>query len=608
MDEQIKKDSGSPRAVLRLYGKVLRKYPYSLAFMLIGVIGMQITNLIIPLYLRQLINIIARNTPSPEVVAQAISILAMIAMWWFLRWFFNRLEHFVNLRVIVHGMADLGEQAFQYLINHSHNFFTSTFSGSLTHKITKLSKAFQGLYEALVMSFLPTFVFTVGAIIVLYLHYPLLGVALAVWVVLFFIFQIWATNLRQPLRRAHAAADTRITATLADAISNQNTISLFSGEKYESSLVNEVERSWRKLGIRSWSADAWLWSGIGLFMIGIEATLMYGAIILWGQGLLVVGDFVLIQAYILTLFERMVSVQQDMRKIYNGFADGGEMVAILETPHGVQDTPTAKPLVVSKGEISFKEVDFFFHQTRPILENFVLTVHPSEKIALVGPSGAGKSTITKLLLRLYDITDGSIEIDGQNIAQVTQESLRNAIGFVPQEPILFHRTLMDNIRYGKRDATDEEVIEAARQAHCHEFIDALPQKYETFVGERGVKLSGGERQRVAIARAILKNAPILILDEATSSLDSESESLIQDALQSLMQGKTVIVIAHRLSTIMKMDRIVVLEGGTVVAEGTHDELLQQGGLYQKLWSIQAGGFIVDTEENEEPLAEMPEKS
>ncbi|HCM43648.1 TPA: hypothetical protein DIS55_01705, partial [Candidatus Kaiserbacteria bacterium] len=216
-----------------------------------------------------------------------------------------------------------------------------------------------------------------------------------------------------------------------------------------------------------------------------------------------------------------------------------------------------------------------------------------ERVAFVGPSGAGKTTVTKLLLRFYDVNDGNIEIDGYDIANVTLESLREAIAFVPQDPVLFHRSLLENIRYGRRDATENEVIEAAKKAHCHEFITTLPKGYGTFVGERGVKLSGGERQRIAIARAILKNAPILVLDEATSSLDSESEALIQDALETLMKGKTVIVIAHRLSTVMKMDRIIVLEDGRITADGRHEELITQDGRYRTLWNIQAGGFLTD---------------
>jgi ABC-type multidrug transport system fused ATPase/permease subunit len=221
-----------------------------------------------------------------------------------------------------------------------------------------------------------------------------------------------------------------------------------------------------------------------------------------------------------------------------------------------------------------------------------LEIAPGQKVALVGPSGAGKTTFVRLLLRLYDVTDGSICIDGQDIRSVTLESLRHAVSLVPQDPVLFHRTLMENIRYGRFDATDDEVIAAAKLAHCHEFIEALPEKYETYVGERGIKLSGGERQRVAIARAILKNAPILILDEATSSLDSHSESLIQDALDVLMGGKTVLVIAHRLSTIRKMDRILVVDEGGIKEDGSHDELLQNdSSLYKQLWNLQAGGFM-----------------
>ncbi len=350
--------------------------------------------------------------------------------------------------------------------------------------------------------------------------------------------------------------------------------------------------------MRAWRADEFIWSALGIFMLAINVGLLYGAIIFWQRGLVTIGDFVLIQSYLLVLFNRLVSMNRELRRFYDSFADAIEMVEILEEPHEIRNAPDAKPLKITDCEINFKNINFYFDETRPVLKDFNLAVNGGEKLALVGPSGAGKTTVTKLLLRLYNITKGSIEIDSQNIAAVTQESLRDAIAFVPQEPILFHRTLMENIRYGKHDASDEEVFAAAKKAHCHEFISALPEGYQTFVGERGVKLSGGERQRVAIARAILKGAPILLLDEATSSLDSESEALIQDALQNLMEGKTVIVIAHRLSTIMKMDRIIVIENGRVVAEGTHYELLKQRGLYQKLWSIQAGGFIDD-----EPVAD-----
>lgn len=312
-----------------------------------------------------------------------------------------------------------------------------------------------------------------------------------------------------------------------------------------------------------------------------------------------IGDFVLIQSYLMTVFDRLVMINHQLRRVYDAFADAGAMAYILELPHQIADKKKAKALQVTEGAIAFSDVEFHFHADRPILQHFNLAIRAGERVALVGPSGAGKSTITKLLLRFHDVNSGEVLIDGQNIAHVKQDSLREAVSYVPQEPVLFHRTLMENIRYGRRDATDEEVIAAAKQAHCHEFISKLPLGYDTYVGERGVKLSGGERQRVAIARALLKGAPILLLDEATSSLDSESEALIQDALSVLMKGKTVIVIAHRLSTILSMDRIIVIEGGQVVAEGTHQELLSQGGLYQKLWNIQAGGFLVDEDEQED---------
>jgi ABC-type multidrug transport system fused ATPase/permease subunit len=342
--------------------------------------------------------------------------------------------------------------------------------------------------------------------------------------------------------------------------------------------------------MRSWNTDEIIWAFQDILIVGINIGLLWGTLILWQRGLFTIGDFVLVQSYLLGLFNQLTNINQNMRRCYDAIADASEMIEIIKMPHEVADLPRAPELAVTRGEIVFDDAGFSYPNGQPALEHFTLTVAGGEKLALVGPSGAGKTTVTRLLLRFYDVTSGAIRIDGQNIKNVTQDSLRNAIAFVPQEPILFHRTIMENIRYGRRDARDGEVIAASRAAHCDEFIKSLSEGYETLVGERGVKLSGGERQRVAIARAILKNAPILVLDEATSSLDSESEALIRDALQTLMKGKTVIVIAHRLSTIMKMDRIVVIEGGGIAAQGSHQELLEQGGLYKKLWSIQAGGF------------------
>lgn len=265
----------------------------------------------------------------------------------------------------------------------------------------------------------------------------------------------------------------------------------------------------------------------------------------------------------------------------------------LVIPHDIKDKSNASQLVVTQGRIEFSKVKFHYQGGYSLFQNKSVTIEPGQKVGLVGYSGSGKSTFVNLILRLYEVVDGQILIDGQNLAEVTQESLRQAIAMIPQDPTLFHRSLMDNIRYGRTDATDEEVILASRKAHAHEFISLLPEGYKTLVGERGVKLSGGQRQRIAIARAILKNAPILMLDEATSQLDSITESNIQESLWDLMQGKTTLIVAHRLSTLLHMDRILVFDKGHIIEDGTHTELLNRGGLYKTLWDAQVGGFLPD---------------
>lgn len=400
------------------------------------------------------------------------------------------------------------------------------------------------------------------------------------------------TNYKLPFDVKRSASESTATALLADTITNNANVKLFVGYKREVSAYDKAVNVVRQLRIFTWKLDVLYDTVQGILAAVLEIGIFYVAIRLYAAHRVTVGDFVLIQAYVLNLFDRLWGFSRQVRSIYENLADAEDMTAILTTSHEVVDVPGAKTLDVTAAAIRFKRVQFNYNETRTVLDKFQLDIQSHEKVALVGPSGAGKSTIVKLLLRQHDVTDGHIFIDNQDIAKVSQESLWEAISLVPQEPLLFHRTLMENIRYGKPNATDDEVIRAATLAHCHGFISSFPQGYETYVGERGVKLSGGERQRVAIARAILRNAPILILDEATSSLDSESEGLIQSALETLMKGKTVIVIAHRLSTIMKMDRIVVIDGGQIREDGSHAELLEkESGLYKKLWQLQAGGFV-----------------
>jgi len=589
-------------SVFRIYSREVLRQPLTLSLIIFGAIGAQVGSLIIPIYMRQLLNTLASGDRGPLVVHSLSITIGIIGVVMLLRWVFSRIEmwslSFLEIRI----MSNLTLSSFEYLIRHSHHFFASQFAGTLTRRVNQYARAFELAFDSVIMSFFPAAFFVVGAIVVLFAHNHVLGAMLGFWSILFVIVQVYLSRMHRPLRVSRAELESKLGGAVADAIGNHNTIILSSGVGYEHERLGQFTDNLRAARLKGWHFYEYALGIQGFLMIVINIALLYGAMYFWQRGELTIGDFVLIQTYLIGTFEMLHNVSIQLRRFYDSVADVEEMVAILEEPHEIQDVPSALPLSVSRGAIDFKAVGFHFHEERSILDHLDLSIRPGEKVALVGPSGAGKSTITKLLLRLYDVSDGAIEIDGQNIAEVTQDSLREAIGFVPQEPVLFHRSLMENIRYGKRDATDEEVISAAKKAHCHEFIAGLRDGYDTFVGERGVKLSGGERQRVAIARAILKDAPILVLDEATSSLDSESESLIQDSLKTLMQGKTVLVIAHRLSTIMHMDRIVVLQDGAIVADGTHMELLAHGGLYQKLWSIQAGGFLRDEEEIAEGVA------
>ena len=587
-----KKKPARVREVLHAYGNAALKYRWSFTGAVIAAITIEVAGVVAPLFLRQFIDLLSLGAPTEAVVHGIFIALIFFTVTNLAGWTGQRLRLFVVNKLEAKAMVDLYQQSFDYLIGHSHEFFISNFTGTLTRRVTRYARAFEQVFDTIVFNFLPAFLFAVGIVGVLSLRSPLLGAGLFMWTIVFVYLQFIMMLKRQPLRIARTEQDSRVTGFLSDDVLNHSTVTTFAAAKLESSRFAETINGWYVALRRVWDADLWIYGIQGLLAVAIEFALLAGTILLWQKGLVTVGDFVLIQIYVLGLFNRIWNIGQNLRQLYDAFADAAEMLDIMNLPHGIQDDTGATQLDATKGGITFNNVRFEYHDSHAVLDNFNLIVQPHEKVALIGSSGAGKTTIAKLLLRLYDVTSGTISIDEQDISKVTQDSLRKAIAFVPQEPMLFHRSLMDNIRYGRQEATDEEVIEAAKQAHCHEFISQYKEGFQTLVGERGVKLSGGERQRVAIARAILKNAPILVLDEATSSLDSESEKLIQDALLHLMKGKTVIAIAHRLSTVMNMDRLIVMEKGKVILTGTHEELLaHESNLYKKLWEIQAGGFI-----------------
>lgn len=554
----------------------------------------------VPLYYKELFDTL--TVPGADIklaIPALLSIVLAIAGFNFARLVLRRIGDFSVSSVEAQTMARLRQSAFDYLIHHSHGFFGNNFTGSLVQRVSRFARGLERLIDTIAFNLIPLTVTIVAAVVVTWNTEKILAYIIILWVSIFlicnFLFSLWRVKYNIKV----AEADSKTTGTLADIIANHTEVSLFAAFPLESKNVKSVTGAQAKITQFTWNLGN-LFDAVQAFLIFLaEFLIFYYGVKLWGEGLVTVGTLVLAQVYVIQLSNQLWDFGRIVRTLHEVFADSKEMVEILELPHEVKDVPNARSLVVSKGLIEFSDVTFTFEKTRTVLERVNLTINGGEKVAFVGPSGAGKTTFVRLLLRLYDVTGGRIRVDGQNISEVTLESLHKNIAMVPQDPILFHRTLLENIRYGRPDASDAEVKQAAKLAHCDEFISSFPDGYDTYVGERGVKLSGGERQRVAIARAILKNAPILILDEATSSLDSNSELLIQDALENLMRGKTTIVIAHRLSTIRKMDRIIVVNEGAIAEDGSHDELLKNpGSLYRKLWELQAGGFILERDGDE----------
>ncbi|WP_299785858.1 ABC transporter ATP-binding protein/permease [uncultured Marivita sp.] len=407
-----------------------------------------------------------------------------------------------------------------------------------------------------------------------------------VTIVIYVWFTFKVTEWRVRLRREMNAQDTDANQKAIDSLLNFETVKYFGAETREADRYDTSMRAYEGAAVKTATSLAFLNFGQSLIITAGLVTVMVMAALGVQNGTLTVGDFVMVNAYMIQITMPLNFLGTVYREIRQALVDMGEMFDLLEQPQEVSDKPNAPDLHVTQGAVRFDDVKFGYDPKRPILKGVSLEVGAGQNVALVGPSGSGKSTIGRLLFRFYDVSGGSVKIDGQDVRDVTQDSLHDAIGVVPQDTVLFNDTIRYNIAYGRADASEDEIIAAARAAQIHDFILSLPEGYDTMVGERGLKLSGGEKQRVGIARTLLKNPPILILDEATSALDSETESSIQGALKLAGEGRTVITIAHRLSTIADADRIVVLENGRVVEEGTHDSLLARQGRYAALWNRQ----------------------
>lgn len=501
-----------------------------------------------------------------------------------------RASGFVGMEWLTRAHATASKKLYSYVSLHSHSYFSNRFAGSISSKISHASDGSNRLMEDTIWQYYPGLVTLVVAVFLISTVHVYLGAVYIVLIMMLIALNIFLVSKRNPYVVAASEASSALSGVGVDMLTNIGAVRQYAKEKDELSYVGTFIEDKRIKQIREWRLGEWSLLLNGVLIIAAFCVIIALIAKLFARGDASVGDVVLVVSMVAQSAWILEFIGLSMGSVVRTYGEIREGLQDIAKPYEITDVKDAQDLVVHKGAVSFEGVSFAY-ENQKVFESLNLHIAPGERVGLVGTSGAGKTTLVSLLLRQHDILGGAISIDGQNIAEITQGSLRTAIAVVPQDSQLFHRSIKENITYGKSDATDEEIANAARMAYAEEFIDVLPEKYDTLVGERGVKLSGGQRQRVVIARAILKNAPILVLDEATSALDSASEVVIQKALHTLMEGKTVIAIAHRLSTLREMDRIVVLGKGSVVESGTHDELVKQGGVYAGLWAHQVGGFI-----------------
>ena len=587
------KNKPNSKEIFRLFWKISEPYKHrrNLAIFF-AMLTLVVTIFVGPLIIAQLLSIIQHNQlHNAKNLWTLIALYGVSELWSsVIGW---RLVLYLVWTFETAMQRDLYAQCFSKLTNQTLFFHSNKFGGSLVSQTNKLVGAVESFWDTIIWSVLPLVISLVGSIIVLSTLLWQYALFLLIFSIVFSIVVYYGSKPMAKLTKKEAKASNKLNGQLADVISNVLAVKSSGAEATEQKFFTKTVNSWRNSSLdvmRGFLKVSTIYSSINMVIkIGAIAFAVYAA----QNNLVSVASVYLIITYTGSVAHELWNMNGIMRNYNRIIGNANDMVEILQTPTTLIDKSDSK-LKVTNGEISMDKITFTHDEGQgdTLFHDFSLDIKPGEKIGLVGASGSGKTTLTKLLLRFADIDSGKITIDGQDISEVTQASLRAKIAYVPQEPLLFHRSVRENIAYGRPDATDAEIEEAAKKAGAYDFIIGLKDGFDTMVGERGIKLSGGQRQRVAIARAILKDAPILVLDEATSALDSESEALIQKSLETLMENRTSIVIAHRLSTIAKLDRIIVLKDGKIVEDGSHDELInKKRGVYAKLWARQSGGFI-----------------
>lgn len=573
--------------------KVVRPFAGGIFVMFAVAITWAVVISVRPYILKIMLNRVA-DVPSQDII-EYLTIPALVYLFvsFLYPTIFRVHGYFVEIQMIPNLRQRIAQSSYGLLIKQSHSYYQHHFSGSLASKVNDLTSGIPNILESLIDRFFSNGLALAFAIFILWQVNITFALILLIWAILFISGALFLSKRIIHLSDVWSEWGSTLTGKIVDSLSNILSVRLFARESAEKSSLQTTLGGAVKAEQKLQWAYFWLWFSYGYSFFIVLALNLYFLIKGRQEGWITVGDFVLVLTLNISIVDFFWRLTQEFSQFSQSLGKVKQALRTLMVTPDIQDKPNASPLMITKGKIVFDRVQFSYKGSDPLFQDKSVTIEHGQKVGLVGYSGSGKSTFVNLILRLYDVSSGRILIDDQDIRDVTQDSLHAAIGMIPQDPTLFHRSLNENIHYGRLDASKSEIIAAAKRAHADEFIATLPQGYDSLVGERGVKLSGGQRQRIAIARAMLKNAPILILDEATSQLDSVTESFIQESLWEVMQGKTTIVIAHRLSTLLNMDRILVFDQGKIVEDGTHQTLLVMGGLYKTLWDAQVGGFLPD---------------